>query len=60
MKWIQEYRCGCSVTKKNKRDLLGYCADHGDEAIATYREDKAWEHFQNRLKEAGQKPEETK
>lgn len=27
----EEYRCGCvSPTVKRKKDLLGYCAKHGD------------------------------
>lgn len=29
--WWEEYRCGCvSKTEKWKKDLLGYCATHGD------------------------------
>jgi hypothetical protein len=28
--WWEEYRCGCiSETAKRKRDLLGYCPQHG-------------------------------
>lgn len=30
--WFETYGCGCvSGDAKRKRDLLGYCATHGDE-----------------------------
>lgn len=30
--WWEEYRCGCTgQTEKFKKDLLGYCATHGDD-----------------------------
>ena len=29
--WWEEYRCGCvSKTVRRKKDLLGYCGQHGD------------------------------
>jgi len=29
--YFEEYRCGCvSETKRRKRDLLGYCSQHGE------------------------------
>ncbi len=29
--WWEEYKCGCvSGTTKFKKDLLGYCDQHGD------------------------------
>jgi len=29
--WIEGYNCGCSSEARYKRDLLGYCAIHGDD-----------------------------
>ena len=30
--WWEEYRCGCvSATVKHKRELVGYCAQHGED-----------------------------
>jgi hypothetical protein len=29
-RWLAEYRCGCTSVEKLKRDLLDYCALHGD------------------------------
>lgn len=30
--YFEDYRCGCvSKTVKRKKDLLGYCATHGDD-----------------------------
>jgi hypothetical protein len=29
--WFEEYRCGCvSDVVKRKKELLGYCGQHGD------------------------------
>lgn len=29
--WWEEYECGCvSSTERRKKDLLGYCAKHGN------------------------------
>ena len=35
--WIEGYRCGCSAGAKRKKDLLGYCATHGDDRNELYR-----------------------
>src|SRR6266478_5426683 len=30
--WFEDYRCGCvSETVRTKRELLGYCGQHGDD-----------------------------
>jgi len=34
--WIEHYRCGCSSVAKTRRELLGYCATHGEEWIDRY------------------------
>ena len=34
--WLEEYACGCTDIQKHKKDLLGYCKYHGDEAVNTY------------------------
>ena len=35
--WIEQYRgCGCSVGPVPKRDLLGYCATHGNNRLVAY------------------------
>ena len=28
--WFEEYKCGCFSKTDRKRDLLGYCAKHGE------------------------------
>lgn len=39
MKYFEEYRCGCvSESVRRKKDLLGYCAKHGEERIRIHRE----------------------
>jgi len=36
--WFEEYRCGCvSEYVKYKKDLLGYCATHGENRRGAYR-----------------------
>ena len=35
--WLAEYACGCTDIQKHKKDLLGYCKYHGDEAINIYK-----------------------
>ena len=30
--WIAEYGCGCTEVQDNKKDLLGYCHTHGNDA----------------------------
>ena len=34
--WLEGYRCGCSSDAKRKKDLLGYCAKHGDDRDELY------------------------
>lgn len=33
VQWLAEYRCGCSEVQDRKKDLVGYCGTHGDDAI---------------------------
>ena len=35
-RYLEEYKCGCSQVEKLKRDLLGYCKYHGDDAIRVH------------------------
>jgi len=35
--WLEEYRCGCATEEMRKRDLLGYYAKHGEDAIRIYK-----------------------
>ena len=28
--WLESYKCGCQTAALRKRDLLGYCATHGN------------------------------
>ncbi len=37
LRWMEEYRCGCSVEVDTKRDLVGYCGTHGDDRVNLYR-----------------------
>jgi len=35
--WFEEYACGCvSEIVKYKKDLIGYCPDHGDDRRNIY------------------------
>ena len=36
MIWIEGYRCGCSADASLKRELLGYCKDHGEDRRELY------------------------
>lgn len=39
--WWEEYRCGCvSETVTRKKDLPGYCPQHGDDRRHVHRD---WE-----------------
>ena len=35
--WIEEYSCGCSSEANLKRDLLGFCAIHGNDRRGIYK-----------------------
>lgn len=28
--WLEEYKCGCSNVQRYKRELTGYCPQHGE------------------------------
>ena len=30
--WMQEFKCGCTDVQDKKKELLGYCGTHGDDA----------------------------
>lgn len=35
--WFEEYKCGClSETTRFKKDLLGYCSQHGEDRRNIY------------------------
>jgi hypothetical protein len=34
--WIEQYKCGCSNKAPTKKDLPGYCAQHGSNVLVTY------------------------
>lgn len=37
--WFEEYRCGCiSPTVLTKRELLGYCPQHGEDRRGVFRD----------------------
>lgn len=35
--YIAEYKCGCTDEKRVKKELLDYCAKHGDDRRRIYR-----------------------
>lgn len=36
--YFEEYACGCvSDTEKRRKDLLGYCATHGDDRRQVFK-----------------------
>ena len=36
--WIEQYQpCGCSTEASHKKDLLGYCAQHGGDRKVVYK-----------------------
>lgn len=41
MRFYEEYSCGCVSALAAKKRLPGYCAQHGTDARATYRQDGA-------------------
>jgi hypothetical protein len=34
--WIVQYKCGCSVGPLPRREILSYCASHGDDVQSRY------------------------
>ena len=38
MKWTEEFSCGCTHSTRKKRDLVGYCARHGNDVRNLYKE----------------------
>lgn len=41
MMFYEEYQCGCvSGTVQRRRDLLGYCATHGQDSRAVHKADR--------------------
>lgn len=46
--WIEQYQpCGCSSDAPRKKDLLGYCAQHGSERKIIYKIDRQKYHDEN-------------
>ena len=39
MRYWEEYGCGCQSKQSSKRDLAGYCGQHGMSTRAIYRAD---------------------
>jgi len=36
MKWIYQYKCGCSDGPKRKSEMLEYCHIHGSDLMVKY------------------------
>ncbi len=52
MKFFESYKgCGCTSKQSPKRELAGYCANHGNDAAQVYRADGllVWDWRQNAL-----------
>lgn len=42
LKWIVQYKCGCSIGPAYRRDILEYCGTHGANVQCKYPDLSVW------------------